>query len=388
MFRRIQSLREKLRAEQLDGILIAPSASMQYLLEDASYPWQRTPDTGFFLTSETPDASGHFLNKPDCILYIPAQGEETLYLTKYRAAGMQHIPIRKVENYYVMLGEALARDFYGRRVACGESCYPALCSIVREIAPSAETVPGEHLVEQMRKVKDAGEIEAMRRVARFTDAALEYVVPYLKAGVTARQVEGLLASFGLEHGVQDISFTPTVRFVHPSMPNAHDIDAASVSELLVPGSSISFDFGYVIGGYSSDFGRSFCLGKAPQQLLDAYKALQYAQTELLKTIRPGMPIGMTFNFLRDRLAERGWDKNMRRYGDMGLIGHQIGVDVHERPWLYDDSPEVFTPGMVMCIEPKIWIPGAAYLRVEDMVLITEDGCESLTTFDRELFELL
>ena len=70
-----------------------------------------------------------------------------------------------------------------------------------------------------------------------------------------------------------------------------------------------------------------------------------------------------------------------------MMGHQIGIDVHEEPWLHDGSEDIFKPGMIMCIEPKILLDDEVVMRVEDMVLITEDGCESLTKFDRDLYEL-
>ena len=75
------------------------------------------------------------------------------------------------------------------------------------------------------------------------------------------------------------------------------------------------------------------------------------------------------------------------FANIGMMGHQIGIDVHEIPWLHNTTPEVFQPGMVMCIEPKLWLPGEAFMRTEDMVLITETGCESLTVFDRNCYEL-
>lgn len=153
------------------------------------------------------------------------------------------------------------------------------------------------------------------------------------------------------------------------------------------GTALAFDFGYSIDGYCSDFGRSFYCGRPEKSISDAYKALQEAQLRLLDKIKPGMKMDMTYRTLFEIMEKRGCGKYLRNYGNIGLMGHQIGIDVHERPWLHDETEDAFEPGMTMCIEPKFWGPGRAYLRVEDMVLITETGCESLTEFDRQLFEL-
>lgn len=122
-------------------------------------------------------------------------------------------------------------------------------------------------------------------------------------------------------------------------------------------------------------------------IVDAYKALQTAQLELLDHIKPSVSMSCTFAKLHETLSRLGYGENLRNFANIGMMGHQIGIDVHEIPWLHNTTPEVFQPGMVMCIEPKLWLPGEAFMRTEDMVLITETGCESLTVFDRNCYEL-
>ena len=92
-------------------------------------------------------------------------------------------------------------------------------------------------------------------------------------------------------------------------------------------------------------------------------------------------------FRSGRLDELGYGDRFRARLPCGTLGHQIGVDLHENPWIRPETETLLAPGMVMCIEPKVWSPGQYYLRVEDMVLVTEEGAESLTVFDRNTFEL-
>jgi len=104
-------------------------------------------------------------------------------------------------------------------------------------------------------------------------------------------------------------------------------------------------------------------------------------------MKPGMRIGDMPKIILAKLDELGYGDRFRARVPDGTLGHQIGVDLHENPWIKPDCDMKLLPGMVMCIEPKLWLPGEYYLRVEDMVLVTENGAESLTDFNRELFEL-
>ncbi len=385
MKKRVEKLQAILRQDGLDGVLYASSANMQYLLDDTSYYWQRSMETGGIEAGQGPN--GHFLNRPDAILYVPADGEPILFLTYNRAETMGCTAVRQVVDYYSHLPQAMTGLVKGKKIGYGESCDTALQAILAEAAPLAQAVSAEYCAERLRVVKDEKEIAALRKAAAFTDAAMAHTVQYLRPGVTRREVSNIMAKFGRDRGIRDLPFPATCLMVHTDDPDAKDVHAHGLDVPMQPGTSLGFDFGYVLDGYCSDFGRSFYCGKAQPLIADAYKALQQAQLELFSRIRPGIGLGICFDTLYASLEPTGYAPYLRKHMDFGLMGHQIGIDVHERPWLHSDQEAVFQPGMVMCIEPKIWIPGKVFMRVEDMVLITETGCESLTAFDRELYEL-
>ncbi len=385
MNHRIHNLRGLLEGAGVDGVLYATSGNMQYFLDDTSFWWQRTPDTGSASLFPT-EGSGHHLNKADCLLYIPVEGEPLLVMTYERAKDMEKIPVKTETCYFVEIPQVLGGYLRGKRIACGESCGNHLRGMVSWICPGAEILEGEHYGEQLRKIKDEKEIAAMRKAALFTDEAMAAIVPDIRPGVSPRDIEKLLVDIAHEHNIKDLPFSATCICVKTGAPGSERLGGHPHDEPIVEGTAVTFDFGYVVDGYCSDFGRAFYCGKPEKIISDAYRVLQEAQCHLLDVIKPGMKMDLCFRTLSDYMKKQGYDKYLRDYG-AGLMGHQIGIDVHERPWLHDDSQDVFEPGMVMCIEPKIWYPGKAYLRVEDMVLITEKGCESLTAFDRELFEL-
>ena len=386
MNNRIAALQKTLAEQGLDGVIYGPSANMQYLLKDTSYYWQRTPNTGHYLLKDTPLCSNElsfFHCKPDVVIWVPVEGEAAVVASYERAGTMPNTKIDAV-CHYVMLGDYVAPFVAGaRKVGVGLGCEHALKDMLAEINREIETVPAEIFVEKMRMCKDAEEIAAMRKVAEFTDYCMGEIVKILKPGVTQWQVECRLNELAVEHGCSDVPFTPTCSFSKFGVP----FGKVPKDAPLEPGMSIAFDNGFVMDGYCSDFGRSFCCGKAPERVANAYKALQTAQQELFAKIKPGVSMSITFASLHESLKRFGYENDLRNFANIGMMGHQIDIDVHEEPWLHDDSEDIFKPGMIMCIEPKILLDGEVFMRVEDMVLITEDGCESLTKFDWELYEL-
>jgi Xaa-Pro dipeptidase len=387
MNERMKRLQERLIKEGADGALFAPSANLQYLLDDNSYWWQRTMYTGGLPMFVPEDVSGHFLNMPDCLLYLPASGEPTLFATYERAKDMQQIEMNKEIDFFCRLPEIMPEYIHKGTVAVGESCSRYIKDMLKEINPEIATVDAEVFVEEMRCIKDEKEIETMRRVAAFTDEAMGKITKILRPGISSYQVQKYMADLAVESGLTDIPFPTTARFVKTDAPESADIDGHPMHRPMQPGTSIGFDFGYVMDGYCSDFGRSFYCGEAPADIADGYKALIEAQMTTLDMIKPGIPMDFTFSTMYKVMEKRGYEKYLRKYGDFGLMGHQIGIDVHERPWVHSDQKEVFKPGMIMCIEPKFWWPGRCFMRVEDMVLITETGCEPLTKYSREEFSL-
>ncbi|HHT85800.1 MAG: M24 family metallopeptidase [Bacillota bacterium] len=391
MNHRIHKLQGLLQKNDVDGVLYATSGNLQYFLNDASFWWQRTPETGGpSIDIDELDSggdAGHFLNRPDCILYVPASDEPVLIMTYQRAKDMQHIPIQQETCFYDRIPDVLGGYVRGKRIACGESCNSYLKQVVARVCPDAEILDGEHYGEQLRKIKDEDEIATLRKAAAFTDEAMAAIVPAIRPGATPRDIENLLVQYALDRGLSDLAFSPACICVRSGAPGSEEIFGHPHDQPIVEGTAVTFDFGYVVDGYCSDFGRAFYCGRPEPVIADAYKALQEAHCHLLETVKPGMKMDLAFRILTASLEKHNFGKYLRDYWDTGIMGHQIGIDVHERPWLHNRAEEVFEAGMVMCIEPKIWYPGKAYLRVEDMVLLTGNGCESLTKFDRELFEL-
>lgn len=381
--RRIAALQNLLAEEELDGMLLATSASFVYLLDMATLPFQRTSVT----KNQRGIPSIEALNAPDAILYVPCDGACRLICVPWREQSLAASPVRPEAEFIDRFADALRRFVRGKRFASGDCCAAWMTNLVKEFLPDADVVPGEALVESLRRRKDEKEIAILSRAAALTDAIMDKVAERLRPGITSPEVEELLVRFGIEAGAQDLAFGPAGMFTQAGTPSAQTIGACPRDARLAPGTSVAFDFGYIFDGYASDFGRSFHCGPAPAHLREGYAALQAAQCRMIDSIVPGVTnIRDIDGMVRAEVTRLGFGEQMTNK-DKGVIGHQIGIDVHEMPWMNKFVDFVLEPGMVFCSEPKMWFPGECYMRVEDMVLVTEKGAVSLTHCSRDRFEL-
>lgn len=381
--RRIAALQEILRGQQQSGALFASSASFAYLLGLNRFPFQRTSQTKNQRGAPVTEA----LNVPDCLLWIPARGQGLVLTVPWRRPHLEGCPLPVQACCLDTFGHALRRALEGSSFAIGENCAPWLTETLEELVPDCRLTNGEPYCLRLRRYKDDQEISLLRRAAQITDLVMGQVVERLDGTMTPWDVEELLARLGREQGAEDLAFSPGALFTKTDHPSADSILGYPRDMALSPGSSIAFDFGYVLEGYCSDFGRSFYYGKAPGQVREGYLALQQAQVKMIESIVPGRTnIQELDGLVRQELHRLGFGSYMTNAHN-GVIGHQIGMDCHEFPWLNRSVDFVLQPGMVFCTEPKMWFPHQCYMRVEDMVLVTDTGAVSLTQYDREQFEL-
>jgi len=386
---RIMKLQQKLKAAAIDGVVYATSANFVYLLDLEDFYFQR-----YGCTILPDDPRGiPTLTRPDCMLYVPADGEPVVFCIPRRKKDLEGIDYPVVVAYEDYFKNRLFEFVSGSRIAVGRSCENELKEIVKDAfdchggSDKVEIVDGENLTADLRRIKDEKEIQTLREAAAFTDYAMGEIVKILQPGICPFDVEKKIAQIGMDAGLHDLAFIGMCGFVEKGHPTSYSPYIFPKNRPMQKNTGISFDFGYVWKNYSSDYGRSFYVGDATEHCRESYKALQFAQQELVKSIVPGVTkVSEVSDILYNALEKKGRGHQLRHH-DVGGQGHQIGIDVHEFPWIRRDSEGVFEPGMVFCSEPKIFIPDEAYMRVEDMILITETGAEFLTKFDRDLYVL-
>ena len=286
------------------------------------------------------------------------------------------------------------------RVQSSREVWPATLALLSQLAPTRlgveaatltlaqhldlgartglEPVPTNGLVERVRSIKDADEIEAIREAVLLSDAAYADVLGIVQAGMTehrvAGEVERLQRAKGGERSASEIIAASGLR---TSLPHGIATD-----RVLGANEPLMLDMGTVVRGYLADLTRTVHLGPAPPQFREIYAVVLEAQRRALDGIRPGMT-GIEVDALsRDVITAAGYGE---RFGHS--LGHGIGLDVHETPLFSPHDPTPAEAGMVMTVEPGIYVPGVGGVRIEDVVVVREDGCELLTTAPKELIEL-
>jgi Xaa-Pro aminopeptidase len=238
-----------------------------------------------------------------------------------------------------------------------------------------ELVPTRGVVERMRAVKEADELRAVRRAAEIGDAAFERLAQEPFVGRTEREVAWRMEQLLHDEGAQGLSF-PVVVASGPTgaTPHAHPGDRT-----IEAGETVVVDAGAVLEGYCSDCTRTFATGPLPEELDRAYGVCLEAQLAGLAAVRSGVGGADADAAARDVIEAAGYGE---AFGH-GL-GHGVGLAVHETPVLRGDSTDVLQAGNVVSVEPGIYLSGLGGIRIEDLVIVLEEGAEVLTPFTKEL----
>ena len=224
------------------------------------------------------------------------------------------------------------------------------------------------LVEGLRRVKDDDEVAAIRRAVKLGDEAFEWILARLSAGRTEREVALDLEVRMRSEGADDVSFEPIVG----SGPLAAHIHHTPSDRRLGRGELVLLDFGSLCGGYCSDLTRTVVLGSASEEHKEAYQTVLRAQTEAIGALSANTQGARIDAVARDLIAEAGLGDSFGH----GL-GHGVGLDIHEAPRLNKTSEDSLVAGDVVTVEPGIYRVGWGGIRIEDCVLVTEDGAEVL-----------
>jgi Xaa-Pro aminopeptidase len=239
----------------------------------------------------------------------------------------------------------------------------------REAVDGVEWVPLKDVVEGIRSIKDAAEIDALRRSVALTDAAFAHLLERVRPGMTEREAAWQIEAYMRSHGASKVAFDLIVA----AGPNGALPHAQPGDHVIQPGEPIVVDIGCVVEGYCSDMTRTFCLGQPSAKYLEVWDVVLQAQKAVEAMVRAGVRGVEADATARDLITEAG-------YGDYfghGL-GHGVGLAVHEGPRASRLSEDTFEAGMTLTIEPGIYLPGEFGVRLEDLVLISEEGIEILT----------
>lgn len=374
---RREKILKKLNESGLDGLLFASGANFQYVVESNSYFWQR-----YCFNLDEPVAGARII--PEAMVYLNKDGKSTILTTPLLKEHFDTTLNDVVVSYMDQFEDELTKIIDGKKIGIGRDCEAWFRKTL-----NVKLIEVEDIFYDLRRIKDEKEIALMTKLGKFTDDAVMYVCKHLKPGMTMFEAERMIVDYGLKTGMADLSFPPTCGFKTRNTENAQNIEPFENDRKLVEGTMIAFDIGYMDRGYCSDWGRTVYYGKAPELVKKGYEALQAGETYMVSKIVPGVTkFGELYGFICDKVEELGYYDYLRfKRDETGGNGHHIGSEVHELPFLVPGDDLVLEPGMIFCSEPKMFFKNEGYMRVEDMVLVTEDGAKFLTNFPRDLFEI-
>jgi Xaa-Pro aminopeptidase len=313
-----------------------------------------------------------FLSSNAAVLVDPA-GEATLYTDFRYAEAARHVDGVTFEETPRAVLAALAERLSGRRIGV-EAAHLSLADADLLRGGGVDLVATSGAVEALRAMKDADELALMRRAAAISDRVFEELAREPFVGRTEAELAWWIEQAWREAGADGASFAPVVAAgENGARPHAKPRDVA-----IPEGTLVVVDAGCSVEGYASDCTRTFFTAEPTGRLREVYDLCLTGQLDGLAAVGPGANGREVDAASRVAMTEAGIAD---RYGH-GL-GHGVGLEVHELPTLRPESDSVLVAGNVVTVEPGLYLPGEFGVRIEDMVVVTEDGCERLTTVTKE-----
>lgn len=355
---RLAKLRSKLAEQRLDAILITMMDNVRYI-------------SGF--TGSTATA---IVGKSDAVLLVDPR-----YTTQANdeCRGFRIVEYRRVtERLPRVIAEVEGMKAGSLGFEADYLPYSEYKSLEESRRSNISLVDTQRIVDDLRLIKDAQELDAIKYAIAISDACFEEILVQIKPGLMERDVAIAIDFCMRKHGASKPAFDTIVAAgPHAALPHAQPGD-----RILERGQLLKMDFGAEYQQYPSDLTRTVCLGQPDAKQREVYNTVLEAQLKAIDAIRPGIAGKDVDSVARDHIAAAGYGK----YFGHGL-GHSLGRGVHDGPGLSQTSPIILEPGMVMTVEPGIYIPGWGGVRIEDDVLVTDDGCEILTKATKELLAL-
>ncbi len=354
---RLSRLQHKLAAKGLDALLVTRPENRRYLTG------QTAPDP-----SPSTTAGWLLVGREQAVLFTD--------FIEYEAA-RQQVRYAKVVRAKTTLREAVAEAILGFPRAGFEDAhltYAHYRFLAENTQGRVELVPAPGLVEEMRAIKDEDELAITRRAAALTDQALAYVQEHMRPGITENEVSWGLECWLRENGAEGMAFRPIVA----AGPNGALPHAGATARRIERGDPVVIDLGARVDGYCADLTRSFCLHEADGRYIEVYAAVREAQQAALSVLRAGMSGQEADTVARERLTAAGFGE---AFGHS--LGHGVGLVVHEAPRLAQTSTDVLAEGMLVTVEPGVYLPGWGGVRTEDLVIVRPDGVEVLSQAPKE-----
>jgi Xaa-Pro dipeptidase len=360
---RLEKLYNELNISGLDAVALNPGPSLVYL-------------TGLHF---------HLMERPVVVLFAPGQNpaiilpELEMQKVKQLAYPVQVFPYGENpsswDEVFKKAVKSLGLD--GKQIGV-EPRAMRLMEFwhVKAGAPEADYPDASAVLGALRICKDADEIERMRRAVGMAQDGLEATLPLIKMGMTEKEIANELVTQLLHHGSEpEMPFSPIVS----SGPNSANPHASPSDRELQAGDLLVVDWGAAYDGYISDLTRTFAVGDVAEEYQKIHKIVQEANAAGRAAGKPGVPCAEVDKAARQVIEKAGYGIYFTH-----RTGHGIGMEGHEDPYIRGDNMQLLEPGMAYTVEPGIYLPDRNGVRIEDNMIVTATGTESLSDMPREI----
>lgn len=359
--KRQQKLSALLQRSGLDALVLNPGPSLTYMT-GLDFHLMERPVVGVFTVEKPPllilpELETQKVTKLDYPIEYSVFGEDPATWPGIYSQAFQNFTGAKIGIEYIQLRLLEYR-------------------LLQTVLPDAMFVDAAETVGHLRMYKDETEIALMQRAVNIAQQALLATLPLIKVGMTEQEVASELVMQLLRNGSEgDFPFLPIVS----TGPNGANPHATPSTRKLAAGDLLVIDYGARHNGYISDITRTFGIAEVSQDQEKIHKIVQQANTAARGLARPGISCSDVDDAARQVIEQAG-------YGELFThrTGHGIGMEPHEGPYMRAGNPLLLEKGMTFTIEPGIYLPNEFGVRIEDNVVITEDGLHSLSTLPREL----
>ena len=358
---RVNKLYAIMRESGLDVVALIPGPNHRYLTGAEHYVLER-PIVTFYRPDQIPIAVIPELEIPlferhpvpaELISYTDAEG----YVGAFRTA-LDQLGAR---------GKTIGVEGLQMRFFEGE--------IIRQCAPDATVIDATEPLAELRLIKDEEEIALLRRAIDISERALRALFDEVRVGMSEIEAATILEGHIKALGGDGLSFG-TILHAGANTPLPH---SGPLDYRIQHGDPLIVDFGATYGGYCADITRTVFVGEVSDEQREFYAVVQRANEAGRRAARPGVTCESVDIAARQVFIDAGYEQLIRH-----RTGHGLGMEAHEAPYIVIGNQQALSPGMVFTVEPGIYRMGEIGVRIEDNVVITEDGAESLTRFPREL----
>ncbi|MEZ4518225.1 MAG: Xaa-Pro peptidase family protein [Chloroflexota bacterium] len=362
---RLQLLTEQILANGMDGLALMPGPNMVYVSGIHSH------------VSERP-----------VLLFIPADDDPAIIIPTLEAPKAEEAGISAdrifdwddSEGYTGAFQQACAQLELSDYLLGVEALHMRVLELqlLQRFAPGLQITHAEPALAALRMVKSTQEIAAMEKAIAVAERALQRVMPRIRAGLTEKQVAAILMQELLLSGGDSLSFDPIVS----TGPNGASPHAVPTDRVLQQGDLLVIDWGVYVDEYPSDLTRTFAIGEIDDELRHIHDVVRLANEAARMAVRPGVTGQEIDQIAREVIEDAG-------YGEYFIhrTGHGLGLEIHEPPDMSPTNTNPLAPGNVFTIEPGIYLPGRGGVRIEDNIVVTEDGGRTMSSFPRELITL-